>query len=131
LIIKISLTCSKNITMILANGNVDEKSYAKVDAAWLMELIGDLTTTNLYISLVARDEAIKPLVRKTKDGIFLRLVLPYQDILAADDTKPLIINALLEELHRLERYKGIVDVEVLREGIKARFGKEVMEVQVG
>ena len=117
--------------MILANGNVDEKSYAKVDAAWLMELIGDLTTTNLYISLVARDEAIKPLVRKTKDGIFLRLVLPYQDILAADDTKPLIINALLEELHRLERYKGIVDVEVLREGIKARFGKEVMEVQVG
>jgi len=117
--------------MILANGNVDEKSYAKVDAAWLMELIGDLTTSNLYISLVARDEDIKSLVRKTKDGIFLRLILPYQDILAAEDAKAIIINTLLEELHRLERYKGLVDVEGLREGIKARFGKEVMEVELG
>jgi hypothetical protein len=118
----------KNSKMILANGNVDEKSYAKVDAAWLMELIGDLTTSNLYISLVARDEDIKSLVRKTKYGIFLRLILPYQDILAAEDAKPIIINTLLEELHRLERYKGMVDVEGLREGIKARFEKEVMEV---
>ena len=62
---------------------------------------------------------------------FFWLVLPYQELLALEDAKPLIINTLLEELNRLERYKGIVDVEVLREGIKARFGKEVMEVQVG
>lgn len=117
--------------MILANGNVDEKTYPKVDPLWLMNLIGDLVPANLYISLVARDETIKSLVRKTKDGIFLRLVLPYQDILAAEDTKPIIINTLLEELYRLERYKGMVDVEGLREGIKARFGKEIMEVEVG
>lgn len=117
--------------MILANGNVDEKTYPKVDPLWLMNLIGDLVPANLYISLVARDETIKSLVRKTKDGIFLRLVLPYQDILAAEDTKPIIINTLLEELYRLERYKGMVDVEGLREGIIARFAKEVMEVQVG
>ncbi len=112
--------------MILANGNVDEKSYAKVDAAWLMELIGDLTTSNLYISLVARDEAIKPLVRKTKDGIFLRLILPYQDILASEDPKAIIINTLLEELHRLERYSEILDVEALRKGIRERFGMELV-----
>lgn len=62
---------------------------------------------------------------------FFWLVLPYQELLALEDAKPLIINTLLEELNRLERYKGIVDVEVLREGIKARFGKELMEVQVG
>lgn len=117
--------------MILANGNVDEKTYPKVDPLWLMNLIGDLVPANLYISLVARDEAIKSLVRKTKDGIFLRLVLPYQDILAAEDTKPIIINALLEELHRLERYQEIVDVAGLRGGIKERFEKEVMEVGIG
>jgi hypothetical protein len=116
----------KNSLMILANGNVDEKSYAKVDAAWLMELIGDLTTSNLYISLVARDEAIKPLVRKTKDGIFLRLILPYQDILASEDPKAIIINTLLEELHRLERYSEILDVEALRKGIRERFGMELV-----
>ena len=112
--------------MILANGNVDEKSYAKVDAAWLMELIGDLTTSNLYISLVARDEDIKSLVRKTKDGIFLRLILPYQDILAAEDPKAIIINTLLEELYRLERYSEILDVEALRKGIRERFGMELV-----
>lgn len=117
--------------MILANGNVDEKTYPKVDPVWLMNLIGDLVPVNLYISLVARDEDIKSLVRKTKDGIFLRLVLPYQDILATEDTKPIIINTLFEELHRLERYQEIVDVVGLREGIKERFGKEAMEVQVG
>lgn len=59
------------------------------------------------------------------------LVLPYQELLTAEDAKPLIINTLLEELHRLERYQVMVDVEGLREGIKARFGKEVMEVGVG
>lgn len=117
--------------MILANGNVDEKTYPKVDPVWLMKLIGDLVPVNLYISLVARNETIKSLVRKTKDGIFLRLVLPYQDILATEDAKSIIINTLLEELHRLERYQEIVDVEELREGIKARFWKEVMEVGVG
>ena len=112
--------------MILANGNVDEKSYAKVDAAWLMELIGDLTTSNLYISLVARDEDIKSLVRKTKDGIFLRLILPYQDILATEDAKPIIVNTLLEELYRLERYSEILDVAALRKGIRERFGMELV-----
>lgn len=117
--------------MILANGNVDEKTYPKVDPVWLMNLIGDLVPVNLYISLVARDEDIKSLVRKTKDGIFLRLVLPYQDILATEDTKPIIINTLFKELHRLERYQEIVDVQGLREEIKERFEKEVMAVQVG
>ena len=117
--------------MILANGNVDEKTYPKVDPVWLMNLIGDLVPVNLYISLVARDEDIKSLVRKTKDGFFLRLVLPYKDILAAEDTKPIIINTLFKELHRLERYKGMLDVEGLRERIKERFGKEAMEVEVG
>lgn len=117
--------------MILANGNVDEKTYPKVDPVWLMNLIGDLVPGNLYISLVARNEDIKSLVRKTKDGIFLRVVFPYQDILAAEDTKPIIINTLFEELHRLERYQEIVDVQGLREGIKKRFENEVMEAQVG
>ncbi len=114
--------------MILANGNVDKKTYPKVDPVWLMNLIGDLVPVNLYISLVARNEDIKSLVRKTKDGIFLRLVLPYQDILNTNDTKPIIINTLFKELHRLERYQEIVDVVGLREGIKERFGKEAMEV---
>lgn len=112
--------------MILANGNVDEKTYPKVDPVWLMNLIGDLVPGNLYISLVARNEDIKSLVRKTKDGIFLRVVLPYQDILAAEDTKPIIINTLLKELHRLEQYKGMVDVERLREGIRGRFGEVIV-----
>ncbi len=108
--------------MILANGNVDEKTYPKVDPVWLMDLIGDLSPANIYISLVARDEAIKTLVRKTKEGIFLRLVLPYADILAAEDTKAIIIDTLLQELHRLERYKDLLDVVALRREIEMRFG---------
>lgn len=111
--------------MILANGNVDEKTYPKVDPVWLMDLIGDLSPVNLYISLVARDEAIKTLVRKTKDGIFLRLVLPYADILAAEDTKTIIIETLFQELHRLERYKDLMDVAALRKEIEMRFRVEM------
>jgi hypothetical protein len=111
--------------MILANGNVDEKTYPKVDPVWLMDLIGDLSPVNLYISLVARDEAIKTLVRKTKEGIFLRLVLPYADIVAAEDTKTIIIDTLLNELHRLERYQDLLDVAALRQKIETRFGVEM------
>jgi hypothetical protein len=111
--------------MILANSNVDEKSYPKVDPVWLMDLLGDLSPINLYISLVARDEEIKTLVRKTKDGIFFRLVLPYAEILAAEDTKAIIIDTLLNELYRLERYKELLDVAELRQEIQARFGVEI------
>jgi len=111
--------------MISVNGNVDVKTHPKVNPAWLMNLIGDLSPVNLYISLVARNEDIKTLVRKTKDGIFLRLVLPYEDVLAAEDTKAIVIETLLQELHRLERYEE-VDVKALRKGIQERFGMEVV-----
>jgi hypothetical protein len=111
--------------MILANSNVDEKSYPKVDPVWLMDLLGDLSPINLYISLVARDEEIKTLVRKTKDGIFFRLVLPYAEILASADTKALNIDTLLNELYRLERYKELLDVAALRQEIQARFEVEI------
>lgn len=117
--------------MISINGNVDTLSYPKIDFVWINDLLKDLTSSDLYITLVGRKEDSKTRVRKYKDAIYLWLVLPYEDLLAAEDTKPIIINALLEELHRLERYKGIVDVEGLREGIKARFGNEVMEVELG
>lgn len=121
----------KSKSMISINGNVDTFSYPKVDFVWINDLLKDLTDSKLYITLVGRKEDTKTRVRKYKDEIFFWLVLPYQELLALEDAKPLIINTLLEELNRLERYKGIVDVEVLREGIKARFGKELMEVQVG
>ena len=117
--------------MISINGNVDTLSYPKIDFVWINDLFKDLTDSKLYVTLVGRKEDSKTRVRKYKDAIYLWLVLPYQDILAAEDTKPIIINTLLEELNRLERYKGMVDVEVLREGIKARFGKVVMEVELG
>ncbi|WP_421799994.1 hypothetical protein [Haliscomenobacter sp.] len=111
--------------MISINGNVDMLSYPKIDFVWINDLLKDLTDSKLYITLVGRKEDTKTRVRKYKDAIYLWLVLPYQDILAADDTKPIIINTLLEELHRLERYHEIVDVEGLSEGIKERFGKSL------
>lgn len=111
--------------MILVNGNVDVKTHPKINPAWLMNLIGDLSPVNLYISLVARNEDIKTLVRKTKDGIFLRLVLPYEEVIVAEDTKTIVIDTLLKELHRLERYEE-VDVEELRKGIRERFGIEIV-----
>lgn len=117
--------------MISINGNVDTFSYPKIDFVWINDLLNDLTDGKLYITLVGRKEDTKTRVRKYNDEIFFWLVLPYEKLLAAEDAKPLIINTLLEELHRLERYKGMVDVEGLREGIKARFGKEIMEVEVG
>lgn len=112
--------------MILANGNVDERTHPKVDPAWLMNLIGDLCPINLYISLVARDEEIKPFVRKIEDGIFLRLVLPYDEVLSTEDSKIILIDTLLKELHRLERYLGILGVEELRKKIRERFEIEVV-----
>ena len=117
--------------MISINGNVDTLSYPKIDIDWINGLLKDLTDSKLYITLVGRKEDTKTRVRKYKDEIYFWLVLPYEELLAAEDAKPLIINTLLEELHRLERYKGMVDVEGLREEIIARFGKEVMEVGVG
>ena len=52
-------------------------------------------------------------------------VLPYAEILAAEDTKAIIIDTLLNELYRLERYKELLDVAVLKQEIQARFEIEM------
>ncbi|MBK9489557.1 MAG: hypothetical protein IPO07_12785 [Haliscomenobacter sp.] len=89
-----------------------------------MDLLGDLSPVNLYISLVARDEAIKTLVRKPK-MVFFKARIPYAEILAVEDTKAIIIDTLLNELYRLERYKELLDVAVLKQEIQARFEIEM------
>ncbi len=113
--------------MISINGNVDTLSYPKVDFVWINDLLKDLTDSKLYITLVGRKEETKTRVRKYKDEIFLWLVLPYEDLLAAEDTKSIVIDTLLKELYRLERYE-FVDVEKLRKAIRERFGLEVIIV---
>lgn len=110
--------------MISINGNVDTLSYPKIDFAWINDLLKDLTGSKLYITLVGRKEDSKTRVRKYKDAIYLWLVLPYEDVLAAEDTKVIVIDTLLQELHRLERYEE-VDVKALREAIQERFGMEM------
>lgn len=107
--------------MISINGNVDTLSYPKIDFVWINDLLKDLTDSELYITLVGRKEDSKTRVRKYKDAIYLWLVLPYEDLLAAEDAKSIVIDTLLNELHRLERY-ALVDIEQLRKGIQERFG---------
>lgn len=110
--------------MVSINGNVDTLSYPKIDFVWINDLLKDLTDSKLYITLVGRKEDSKTRVRKYKDAIYLWLVLPYEDLLAAEDSKAIVIDTLLQELHRLERYEE-VDVEALRKGIQERFKLEV------
>lgn len=111
--------------MISINGNVDTFSYPKIDFVWINDLLKDLINGQLYITLVGRKEDSKTRVRKYKDAIYLWLVLPYEDLLAAEDTKTIVIDTLLNELHRLERYEE-VDVEELRNDIRERFGMEAV-----
>lgn len=111
--------------MTTINGNFDLTSHPKIDLVWINDLLKDLTRCNLYVTLVARAEKSQTNVRKYKSDIFLWLVLPYAEILAAEDTKAIIIDTLLHELHRLERYKELLDVAVLRQEIQARFGIEM------
>jgi len=107
------------------NANVDEKSHEKIDLVWINDLLKDWTSCNLYITLVARTERSLTSVRKYKSDIFLWLVIPYAEILASEDTKAIIIDTLLNELYRLERYKELLDVAALRQEIQARFEVEI------
>jgi hypothetical protein len=111
--------------MITINGNFDVASHQKIDLVWINDLLKDLTNCSLYITLVARTEKSLTSVRKYKSDIFLWLVLPYAEILAAEDTKAIIIDTLLNELYRLERYKELLDVAVLKQEIQARFEIEM------
>jgi len=111
--------------MITFNGNFDVASHLRIDLVWINDLLKDLTSCNLYVTLVARAEKSQTSVRKYKSDIFLWLVLPYAEILAAEDAKAIVIHTLLNELHRLERYKEVLDVAVLRQEIQARFEIEM------
>jgi hypothetical protein len=67
--------------MITINGNFDVASHQKIDLVWINYLLKDLTSCNLYITLVARTEKSQTSVRKYKSDIFLWLVVPYSEYL--------------------------------------------------
>ncbi len=110
--------------MITIGGNFDLKSYAKVNLQALNDEFRDLCTSNLYITLVGRKEKSRTRVSKSQEDIYIWLVLPYAEILAVEDPKPIILEHLMAVLSRLKRYTDLIDAEALKSRIETRFEHE-------
>ncbi len=107
--------------MITIGGNFDLKSYAKVNLSALNDQFRNLSTGSLYITLVVRKEKSRTRVSQSKGDIFIWLVLPYDEFLASEDPKPIILDTLMAVLPRLKRYPDLIDVEALKREMEERF----------
>jgi hypothetical protein len=114
-------------TMIAVNGNFDLEAYLKINVivGELNDQLIDLCNVKFYITLVASKEKSRTRVHKSKGDIFLWLVLPFDEIIAAEDPKPIIIDTLMAALPRLKRYKDLIDIEALKREMEERFELEV------
>jgi hypothetical protein len=114
-------------TMISINGNYDLASYTKVNDFAFHDQFKDLSDSSLYITLVVRKEKSRTRVHQSQGDIFIWLVLPYDEMLAAEDSRPIILEHLIAVLPRLKRYPDLIDADALKNRIEERFELEVVQ----
>ncbi|MEL6927090.1 MAG: hypothetical protein AAFN93_07130 [Bacteroidota bacterium] len=89
--------------MIYVNANVDTKSFELLDTAALDDMLSDLyPESNLYVTFVARNLEIESAVWQEQEDTFIRVVLPYETTMQANNLSLLCIELLLAVLQRQE-----------------------------
>ncbi|MEN0047393.1 MAG: hypothetical protein AAF806_10075 [Bacteroidota bacterium] len=88
--------------MVYINANLDLKSHSLINTTRLNEDLADLSESSLYITLVARDIPFLQEAWKREERSYIRVVLPYEEILADQDTDRLIYQQLFQQLDLLD-----------------------------
>ena len=107
--------------MVHFNANVDLKTLPKVNTHDLNQSLGDICDRPLYITLVAREEAFKTEAWQDNQDSFLRIVLPYKEVLESENTSSLIIRSIMESLEKI----NWLDIKSIKRKIRSKLSKTV------
>lgn len=90
--------------MIHVNANADLIASAKINTQELNDLLRNLNKPEetLYVTFYARKEDFKPKVSKGKDGSFLNVILPFDEVICSNDPLPLLLTHLTQNIARLK-----------------------------
>lgn len=88
--------------MIHINANVDVHSHPKVRTWEVQKLITHYIDETLYVTFYARKEAFEPQAFRENGDNFLRVILPYDQILQNDDNTTLMLAHLAQSLEQME-----------------------------
>ena len=106
--------------MVTINANLDLKTYEILDTARLNETLADLTDEDLGITFVVREEEFHNEVWQDEGKSYMRVVLPYDEVLDTVNLNALIFQYLYQELEKLEW----LNVQALQHDLKEKWQLE-------
>ena len=106
--------------MVHINANLDLNTNKIVETGRLNDSLHDLCEHSLYVTFVARDIYFIDEVWQEDGETFMRVVLPYQEVLSTNNIDLLAYQQLYKHLDKLDW----LDVE----SIKKRLEKKMLEV---
>lgn len=88
--------------MVHVTANVDFESNLKIDTQHLNDLLCDLWEESLYVVFYARKEEFETTAWHESGDNFLRVILPYNEIIEKEDTIPVLLTHLAKSIDQLD-----------------------------
>lgn len=102
--------------MVHVNANLDLQSYDVLKKGQLVEDLADLSDEELYVTFVARDRYFVTEAFKKEDHTFIRVVLPYDEVLKTDNIDLLAYQHLYQHLDKIHW----MDVDSIKQKLEAK-----------
>lgn len=87
--------------MVHVNANLDLQTYEVFMKGQLTEDLVNLSDEDLYITFVARDRKFISEAQKNEKDTFMRVVLPYEEVLSTNNIDLLAYRHLYQHLEKL------------------------------
>ena len=100
---EIYLDCSKTRYMVSVNANLDLKTIEVIDTGRMNEDLADLCEEELGITFIARDSEFykEAWYNEEKGKTYIRVVLPYEEVLNTQNIDRLAYQHLYQQLDQL------------------------------
>ena len=105
--------------MVYVNANLDQKTNKVLRTGHLTETLGDLCEETLYVTFVARKKNFIDAAWREENDHFIRVVLPYEEVLKTKNINLLASRSLFQQLPLL----NWLEVEVIRERLQAKMAQ--------
>lgn len=103
--------------MIHVNANLDLQSFEVLNTSELHNLLHELyTDSELRITFVARDIEFEQACWQDEGETFVRVILPYYELLQSENIPLLVLENLLEPLSKQE-YLDTSELQIRLEGL--------------
>ncbi len=107
--------------MVSVNANLDLKSFEVLKTGRLNEALADLCDADLGITFVARDRMFLNEAWQSEGKTFMRVVLPYEEVLTTNDIDLLAFKHLYIHLDRLDWLE--------KEKMKVKLQKKITQLE--